>query len=428
MSQGCCGFLTLLRGVKAVIRRLLDEEAFLRPGTAKMDHYYFLVEKWPITLVYYLYNVSSYLAHMFEEYTELVHLSRLALTGRRQDIHMFVRRLSKRLRASKPEVSAQLDALLAHSPIRESPLRDGENDAVPRDADSRLKLLRPEYPVVLEVEPIWAENVRQPLEQVIAERTNQSALTKEGLLPTKSVLLTGNPGVGKSLAARWLAARLNRTLLTLDLSAVMSSFLGKTGSNLRHVLDYAKSVECILLLDELDAVAKRRDDATEIGELKRLVTVLLQEIDDWPHTGLLVAATNHPDLLDPAVWRRFEMTIQLPMPSNEQIGQLVTTALASRVSNPDLVEVVSLVMAGLSFSDVDRELRRVVRQAVVASEPVEEPLRNFVRSRMSGLTIKKKKLIASCLQSAGFNQRETHEWTGVHRDTIRNMGSGLIET
>ena len=76
----------------------------------------------------------------------------------------------------------------------------------------------------------------------------------------------------------------------------MSSFLGRTGGNLRLVLDYAKGQDCILLLDELDAIAKRRDDATEVGELKRLVTVLLQEIDDWPATGLLLAATNHPDV------------------------------------------------------------------------------------------------------------------------------------
>ena len=367
---------------------------------------------------------------MFEEYEELVHLARLALAGRPQDIHMFVRRLAKRLRTIKPEISAQLDALLAQSPTRDSPLRDNNADSpvVPRDADSRLKLLRPEFPVVLDVEPIWADRVRQMLDQVIAERTNQAMLAREGLLPTRSVLLTGNPGVGKSLAARWLANRLGRPLVTLDLSAVMSSFLGKTGSNVRHVLDYAKSIDCVLLLDELDAVAKRRDDATEIGELKRLVTVLLQEIDDWPHTGLLVAATNHPDLLDPAVWRRFEMIIELPMPTSEQVHETVVAALGSRISNLDLIEVVSLVLNGLSFSDVDRELRRVIRQAVVSSEPVEEPLRDFVRSRVSGLTLKKKKVVASCLQNAGFTQRETHEWTGVHRDTIRNMGANPIET
>ena len=94
----------------------------------------------------------------------------------------------------------------------------------------------------------------------------------------------------------------------------MSSFLGRTGNNVRNVLDFAKGVSCVFLLDEFDAIAKRRDDAVEVGELKRLVTVLLQEIDQWPASGLLIAATNHYNLLDPAVWRRFELVVGFPMP------------------------------------------------------------------------------------------------------------------
>ena len=97
--------------------------------------------------------------------------------------------------------------------------------------------------------------------------------------PTRSALFTGPPGVGKTLAAKWMARELGQPLAILDLSAVMSSFLGRTGSNVRAVLDFARDRRCILLLDEFDAVAKRRDDTSEIGELKRLVTVLLQEID-----------------------------------------------------------------------------------------------------------------------------------------------------
>ena len=129
--------------------------------------------------------------------------------------------------------------------------------------------------------------------------------------------------LGKTLAARWIAKKLNRPLIVLDLWAVMSSFLGRTGNNIRNVLDYAKGLDCVLLLDEFDAIAKRRDDAVEIGELKRLVTVLLQEIDEWPSSGLLLAATNHPDLLDPAVWRRFELIVEFPMPTEAEIRQAI---------------------------------------------------------------------------------------------------------
>jgi SpoVK/Ycf46/Vps4 family AAA+-type ATPase len=128
---------------------------------------------------------------------------------------------------------------------------------------------------------------QRALDQILSERRREEELFKQGLSPTRSIIFTGPPGVGKTLAARWVARELQRPLLTLDLSAVMSSFLGRTGANVRHVLDYAKTVNGVLLLDELDSIAKRRDDATDVRELKLLVTVLLQEIDDGPATGLL---------------------------------------------------------------------------------------------------------------------------------------------
>ena len=173
------------------------------------------------------------------------------------------------------------------------------------------------------------------MRQLLDERGAEDKLASLGLAPTRSLLLTGAPGVGKTLTARWIARELNRPLLLLDLSAVMSSFLGRTGNNLRYVLDYAKSVPCVLLLDELDALAKRRDDTIEVGELKRLVTVLLQELDDWPPTGLLVAATNHPDLLDPAIWRRFDLTIEIPLPQDELIEKAIVAQLGRFPQPPD---------------------------------------------------------------------------------------------
>ena len=159
------------------------------------------------------------------------------------------------------------------------------------------------------------------MDQLVAEHSRVGDLLRAGLSPTRTALFIGPPGVGKTLGDGWLARELHRPLLTLDLSAVMSSFLGRTGANLRHVSDYAKGVPCIMLLDEIVAIAKRRDDSQEVGELKRLVTVLLQEIDDWPSGGLLIAATNHSDLLDPAVWRRFETQIAFQFRRVKQFGK-----------------------------------------------------------------------------------------------------------
>jgi len=116
------------------------------------------------------------------------------------------------------------------------------------------------------------------------------------------------------MAARRLAADLGLPLAELDLATAVSSLLGRTGLNLRRVFDYARRVPCLLFLDEFDAVAKRRDDLSDVGELKRAVNVLLKEMEAWPAASVLAAATNHPALLDPAVFRRFDLVVELPLP------------------------------------------------------------------------------------------------------------------
>lgn len=363
------------------------------------------------------------MAHTLDIFDEIYHLSRLALTGRRQDVQMFIRRLARRLRQSQPDLSGKLESLLAESPTRDSPLRNESVSALPVDPDSRLRLARVEWPVLLEIEPIWADHIRSKLDLVVSERSREEEILKAGLLPTRSLLFTGEPGVGKTLAARWLASHLNRPLLILDLSAVMSSFLGRTGSNVRHVLDYAKNTPCVLLLDELDAIAKRRDDATEIGELKRLVTVLLQEIDDWPYSGILVAATNHADLLDPAVWRRFDIVIQFSMPSSEQVEQMISKFLEPKGVKPEIVNALACALKGASFSDIGRDLQRVLREAIVSTRPLVEILKQLVQEQTERLSKAELKELAVHLDRIGISHREINDWTGLHRATIKKAAA-----
>ncbi len=326
----------------------------------------------------------------------------------------------RKIKASHPEVAEKLRELLIESPTRQSPLRGDAIPALPIDQDSRLQLARLEYPVEPCVEPIWVSSIRHQLERVVAERQFEADLMQADLVPTRSLLFTGPPGVGKSLAARWVANKLQRPLVVLDLAAVMSSFLGRTRNNVRYVLDYAKSIECILFLDEFDAVAKRRDDTSEIGELKRLVTVLLQEIDDWPSTGLLIAATNHSDLLDPAVWRRFEMVIDFPKPSNAQVEEAVRAFLSPIDAQAiPLCSAVALTLRGLSFSEIERELLNARRESVILREPIESSITRIIQKRVSSLTKKACMEIALELTKLGFTQRKAKELTGVHRDTIR---------
>jgi SpoVK/Ycf46/Vps4 family AAA+-type ATPase len=352
---------------------------------------------------------------------DLVHLARLALGGRRQDVRMYIRRAARRHRERWPEVSRALEDLL-REPASQSPvLRGASASPIPVDADTRLELLRIHEPLGLEPKPIYSPSVSDSLSELLKERTQLRALEKAGLDPSRSALFVGPPGVGKSLAARWLSQEMGLPLLTLDLSAVMSSFLGRTGNNLRYVLDYAKSVDAILLLDEFDAIGKRRDDATEIGELKRLVTVLLQEVDEWPSNGLLLAATNHPDLLDPAVWRRFDMVVEFPMPDPPLVREAVYRYLDGMVDHlSGWPEILGAVFAGYSFSIIEREMIRLRRALVIGDVSLDEAVMSVVGRHIGRMDHGERiDLAVNLVAAKGISQRMVSMATGVSRDTIR---------
>ncbi len=351
---------------------------------------------------------------------DFVNLAKLALSGQTRDALLLLRRSLSDLAKRRPELATELGKLLAGTggPTRAST----PPEPIPVDLDSRLELLRREDNPIMPVVPTWLESISKELTQILLERSQLDRLNAAGILPTRSLLFVGPPGVGKSLAARYLASEMQRPLLTLDLAAVMSSFLGRTGNNIRTVLEFARRKPSILLLDEFDAIAKRRDDSAEIGELKRLVTVLLQAIDDWPPHGILIAATNHPDLLDLAVWRRFERILRFELPGYKEIRNAVNIALQDDQQNvsPETITLLALLLKGQSFADIDRIIAAARREAVIGQIPLSRIIEERNATLMEKLNHPQRIELAVLMYKEGFTQHDASKVTGVSRDTIRS--------
>lgn len=359
---------------------------------------------------------------------DFVNLARLAASASVEDVRLFLAKLVRKYRTKRPDFSAQLDQSLRATQTRSSGpaiMRRGtafdHPDNMPTDADSKLSLLRVFDDRNNCLSPILSDDLFTQINDVVRERQERSKLAEHGIRPTKSAILVGPPGVGKTLSARYIAAQINKPLWVLDLTTVMSSLLGKTGNNLRMVFDYAKRNEAVLLLDEIDAIAKRRSDESDVGELKRLVTAILQEVDNWPDTGLLLAATNHPELIDPALWRRFDAILTF-----DQANPAGVLAAIRRYLDRDIamfepwIGMLAAALHGQSLSDVERTILSLRRTAVL-NGIAPARLVTDLAMRQAGSMDKaaRRELAVSLARDGGMSHNQISELTGVARDTLR---------
>ena len=164
------------------------------------------------------------------------------------------------------------------------------------------------------------EITRTAARQLIEEQQRASVLRSHSLEPKHSALLVGPPGNGKTSLAEAMAESLAVPFFVVRYETMIGSFLGETAGRLKRVFDYARTTPCVLFFDEFDAIGKERGDTHETGEIKRVVASLLMQIDELPSYVVVIAATNHSELLDRAVWRRFELRLSLPAPNQKQLA------------------------------------------------------------------------------------------------------------
>lgn len=357
----------------------------------------------------------------------LVQLARLVVTNKMTDSVRYLQRVAFTNRNSDALVWMELNNLTKTlSPSAEDRswtniARTTDSSLMPHDVDAQLDLLtREPFPIQLDATPIFERKIQDALDMVIKERKFGKGFQRAGLTVSNKLLFCGPPGVGKTLAAKWLSNQLGLPLYTLNLATVMSSFLGKTGNNIQQVFRFVATRPCILLLDEFDAIAKKRGDDTDIGELKRLVTVLLQEFDTFPNTSMLIAATNHQALLDPAVWRRFDTALVFPMP-DEHCAMAAIESFFGQDANSahEYFEVLAASMAGLSFSDIKRNVSFIRKRSMIDNKPIGVSIVEWIAGKCAELKPSARKRLSLLLIEKGYSQREVSKLTGVSRDTIR---------
>jgi SpoVK/Ycf46/Vps4 family AAA+-type ATPase len=311
-------------------------------------------------------------------------------------------KIARSLSEKDPIVSSKIISIVSDFSISRNPLRGTGTHPVPTDMETQLEIANVSTPnKALDRKPILSKEVNNQVSVFLQEWAQRSLLLERGLNPSTNILLVGKPGTGKTMLAKHLANQLELNLVTLDLSVSMSSLLGKTGQNLRKVFQYVRQNPCVLLLDEFDAIAKRRDDVSDLGEIKRIVNVLLMELDNLPITSVVVATSNHPELLDPAVWRRFDRVINIDIPGQDERQQLLVNGLLpisdlQSSSTSKIIDVVVEVMNGQSASALcqfsDRVNRRVILQQVDLDKVLVEELGNYIDNKKTkGLICKELK-------------------------------------
>ena len=226
----------------------------------------------------------------------------------------------------------------------------------PVDTESRMDIVEISNPKIESTQVVLSKYSQEAIYNFIESYKQRDVLIKSGLEVSNSLLLYGPPGCGKTTIAQFISSKIGLQLVTARLDGLVSSLLGSTAKNIRKIFDYASKRECILFLDEFDVIAKLRDDKNELGELKRVVNSLIQNIDSFNNESILIAATNHHELLDPAIWRRFTTIISLDKPQKEEIGRLFHILFYGKrtnfFSNPKKLEFIIDALAGLSHSDI----------------------------------------------------------------------------
>lgn len=297
----------------------------------------------------------------------------------------------------------------------------GTTTFAPRDKESMLELYEVVKSQISLNDVILQDNQKKLILQMLEENKKNEKLIKHGLEPANRLLLCGPPGCGKTMTAYAIANELHLPLAYIRLDGLVSSYLGQTSVNLRKVFDSVKNQNIVLFLDEFDAIAKKRDDENEMGELKRVVTALLQNFDTLPVNVFLIAATNHEHLLDPAIWRRFNFIIKLDLPDEQQRFTLISKWLNDyKVINKINIKVIAQITAGRNTSQLKELVMSAAKLFVTTSKEIttEDIVKLLFQQLTNNASIEDNTAVLISLKNMGVSIRQLSRALGVPHSTL----------
>lgn len=269
----------------------------------------------------------------------------------------------------KKQLADEIQKLLDDAAIRRE-RHVGPAKAIPMARPTRelAGLLAASYPETRLTDMMLRDELQTELKQVITEHRQRERLRSHGLEPRQRLLLVGPPGCGKTMTASALAGECHLPLMFVQLHALITQFMGETAAKLHLIFETMEKTPGVYLFDEFDAIGSVRRADSDVGEIRRVLNSFLQFLEHHTSESIIVAATNLLPVLDPALFRRFDATLQYELPHDNEVAPLIKNRLtAFSLNRPDWKRIIEAAR-GLSHADIVRAAESAARLAVLAQQ------------------------------------------------------------
>lgn len=259
-------------------------------------------------------------------------------------------------------------------------------------------LLTVSYPKNRLADMVLDAEMAEQLGRIMKEQKHHSRIREHGLSPRRKLLLIGPPGTGKTLTASVLAGELGIPLFSVRLDALITKYMGETAAKLRQIFDAINDVRGVYFFDEFDAIGSQRGLDNDVGEIRRVLNSFLQMIEHDQSHSLIIAATNHVEILDYALFRRFDDVIEYRLPSTPQATKLIQSRLGNFAPKPFPLKALTTRTEGLSYAEIKRAVDESIKEAVMHDEErvkADVLARAFDERRKFSLRMNKKKAVSS---------------------------------